>query len=96
MTGDRGVRDGNGSIRFLGLLKPMFTRNGFNVYPAELERVLRELPGVARVEAHPLPEPFKENDILVRVWGTVGEDDVRRWCETRLSAYKQPTVIEIR
>jgi long-chain acyl-CoA synthetase len=96
MTGDRGVRDGTGSIRFLGLLKPMFTRNGFNVYPAELERVVRELPGVERAEVYALPEPFKENDILLRVWGTVGEDDVRRWCETRLSAYKQPTTIEIR
>ena len=96
MTGDRGVRDTDGTFRFLGLLKPMFTRNGFNVYPAELERVTRELPGVDRVEVHPLPEPFKENDILLRVWGSVSEDDVRRWCESRLSAYKQPSVIEIR
>jgi long-chain acyl-CoA synthetase len=96
MTGDRGVRSRDGSIRFLGLLKPMFTRNGFNIYPAELERVVRELPGVERVEVHPLPEPFKENDILLRVWGTITEEDVRRWCEPRLSAYKQPTVIEVR
>ena len=27
-------------IRFLGLLKPMFTRNGFNIYPREIERVV--------------------------------------------------------
>jgi acyl-CoA synthetase (AMP-forming)/AMP-acid ligase II len=58
--------------------------------------VVRELPGVERVEVHALPEPFKENDILLRVWGTASEDDVRRWCEARLSAYKQPSVIEIR
>jgi long-chain acyl-CoA synthetase len=96
MTGDRGVRSRDGSIRFLGLLKPMFTRNGFNIYPAELERVVRELPGVERVEVHPLPEPFKENDIVLRVWGTITEEDVRRWCEPRLSVYKQPTVIEVR
>jgi long-chain acyl-CoA synthetase len=96
MTGDRGVRGTDGTFRFLGLLKPMFTRNGFNVYPAELERVTRALPGVDRVEVHPLPEPFKENDILLRVWGSVSEDDVRGWCESRLSAYKQPSVIEIR
>jgi long-chain acyl-CoA synthetase len=96
MTGDRGVRGTDGTFRFLGLLKPMFTRNGFNVYPAELQRVTLALPGVDRVEVHPLPEPFKENDILLRVWGSVSEDDVRRWCESRLSAYKQPSVIEIR
>ncbi|MFL5606298.1 MAG: AMP-binding protein [Gemmatimonadaceae bacterium] len=96
MTGDRGVRSGDGTFRFLGLLKPMFTRNGFNVYPVELERAVGELPGVERVEVRPLPEPFKENDILLRVWGAVSEDDVRRWCEARLSAYKQPSVIELR
>jgi long-chain acyl-CoA synthetase len=96
MTGDRGVRSSDGTIRFLGLLKPMFTRNGFNVYPAELERAVRELPGVERVEVLGLPEAFKENDILLRVWGTVSDDDVRRWCEVRLSAYKQPSVIELR
>jgi long-chain acyl-CoA synthetase len=95
MTGDRGVRSSDGTIRFLAVLKPMFTRNGFNIYPAELERVVRELPGVERVEVHALPEPFKENDILLRVWGAVTEDDVRRWCESRLSAYKQPSVIEL-
>ena len=49
----------------------------------------------ARVEIRALPEPFKENDIVLRVWGAVSEDDVRRWCEIRLSAYKQPSVIEI-
>jgi long-chain acyl-CoA synthetase len=94
-TGDMGVRDADGTIRFLGLLKPMFTRSGFNVYPRELERVLLEMPGVTRAEVRPIPEPAKENAILMRVWGTVSDDDVRRWCERRLSAYKQPTVVEV-
>jgi long-chain acyl-CoA synthetase len=95
MTGDRGMRGADGSIRFLGLLKPMFTRNGFNVYPAELEQAMREMPGVERVEVRALPEPSRENDILLRIWGGVAEGDVRRWCELRLSAYKQPSVVEI-
>jgi long-chain acyl-CoA synthetase len=95
MTGDRGVRDADGSFRFRGLLKPMFTRHGFNVYPVELEHAVREMPGVERVEVRALPEPSRENDILLRVWGPVSESDVRRWCEARLSAYKQPSVVEI-
>ena len=94
-TGDVGVRDADGSVRFLGLLKPMFTRNGFNVYPRELERVVGALPGVMHVEVRALPDPFKENDILVRVRGSVADEDVKRWCAERLSAYKQPSVIEI-
>jgi acyl-CoA synthetase (AMP-forming)/AMP-acid ligase II len=31
----------------------------------------------------------------VRVRGAVTEAEVRDWCERRLSAYKQPTVVEI-
>ena len=73
----------------------MFTRNGFNVYPREIERVVGALPGVTRVEASAIPEPLKENDIRLRVWGTVTEAQVREWCESRISAYKQPTVIEV-
>ena len=94
-TGDRGVRHPDGSVSFLGLLKPMFTRNGFNVYPREIECAVLELAGVRRVEVQAAPDPVKENDIVLRVAGRVTEEDVRRWCERRLSAYKQPSVVEI-
>jgi len=94
-TGDEGVRNADGTIAFLGLLKPMFTRNGFNVYPRELERVIGQLPGVRNVEVSAIPEPAREHDILVRVRGSVSEAEVRAWCEERLSAYKQPSMVEI-
>ena len=94
-TGDEGVRNADGTITFLGVLKPMFTRNGFNVYPRELERVIGQLPGVRDVEVSAIPEPAKEHDIRVRVRGSVSEAAVREWCEARLSAYKQPSVVEI-
>ena len=94
-TGDRGMREADGSVRFLGLLKPMFTRNGFNVYPREVERVVGAMPGVTRVDVSSRADPMKENDVILRVFGSVAEDDVKRWCDERLSAYKQPSVIEI-
>ncbi|MEO8623444.1 MAG: AMP-binding protein [bacterium] len=94
-TGDEGVRASDGSVSFLGLLKPMFTRNGFNVYPRELEQVVGAMPGVTKAEVRPLPDPFKENDILLRVSGSVSEDAVKNWCAERLSAYKQPSVVEL-
>ncbi|HEX6599633.1 MAG TPA: AMP-binding protein [Gemmatimonadaceae bacterium] len=94
-TGDAGRRNADGTVSFLGVLKPMFTRNGFNVYPREIERVVCELPGVQRTEVIAIPEPTRENDILLRVTGNVMKQDVERWCEQRLSAYKQPSVIEL-
>jgi long-chain acyl-CoA synthetase len=103
-TGDEGRRDADGTVRFLGLLKPMFTRNGFNIYPREIEGAVRELPGVRDVEVSPIPQrprrhtdlpPSREHDIRLRVVGDVTREQVLAWCEARLSAYKQPTELEI-
>jgi long-chain acyl-CoA synthetase len=94
-TGDRGVLNPDGTVTFLGLIKPMFTRNGFNVYPREIERVVGAMPGVTRVAVRAIPDPAKENDIALDVAGTVEAADVKAWCEARLSAYKQPTEINV-
>ena len=94
-TGDRGVRAPDGAVAFRGVLKPMFTRNGFNIYPREIERVIAAMPGVRAVRVRAIPEPAREHDIGVTVAGSVSVDDVRRWCEARLSGYKQPSEIEV-
>jgi long-chain acyl-CoA synthetase len=94
-TGDAGRRNADGTFTFLGVLKPMFTRNGFNIYPREIERAVCEMPGVLSAAVVDIPEPTREHDILLRVGGGVPLDDVKRWCEERLSAYKQPSVIEL-
>jgi len=94
-SGDRGSMDVDGVVTFEGLIKPMFTRNGFNIYPAELIRVIGALEGVTRVEVSGVPEPAKEHEIEVTVYGSVDEPAVRTWCEARLSSYKQPTRITI-
>jgi long-chain acyl-CoA synthetase len=94
-TGDRGFIDADGYVTFEGLIKPMFTRNGFNIYPAELIRVVGAMPGVLRVEVAGVPESAKENEIELTVHGSVDEAAVKQWCEERLASYKQPTRITI-
>jgi long-chain acyl-CoA synthetase len=97
-TGDLGNVEGDGVIRYRGLLKAMFTRNGFNVYPAEVSRVLEEDPRIARVRVCALPDPVKENDIVLFVerepGASLSEEDVRDLCRHQLAAFKQPTRIE--
>jgi long-chain acyl-CoA synthetase len=94
-TGDRGSMDADGFVTFEGLIKTMFTRNGFNIYPSELIRVVGAMPGVTRVEVLGVPEAVKENDIELTVHGTVDADAVKAWCESHLASYKQPTRIVI-
>ena len=66
-TGDLGVQHADGTITFRGLCKPMFTRNGFNIYPRELERVVGAMPGVRAVTVRAVPEPVREHDIALDV-----------------------------
>ncbi len=94
-TGDKGTIDKDGVVTFAGLIKPMFTRNGFNIYPREIEQVVREMPGVKSVTARAIPDPSRENDIALEIVGSVTEEDVQRWCQARLSVYKQPSRIQI-
>jgi long-chain acyl-CoA synthetase len=94
-TGDLGVQRDDGTIEFRGLCKPMFTRNGFNIYPREIERTVFEMPGVRAAAVRPIPEPAREHDIGLTVTGDVTVDAVKQWCAERLSAYKQPSEIEI-
>jgi acyl-CoA synthetase (AMP-forming)/AMP-acid ligase II len=73
----------------------MFTRNGFNIYPRELERVIGSMPGVRRVRVTPVPDAMRENEIAVDVAGDVTPADVQAWCATRLAVYKRPTHVTV-
>jgi len=89
------VQNADGTVSFRGLCKPMFTRNGFNVYPREVEQAIAELPGVRAVRVRAIPHPARENDVGVEIEGDVTEAQVKAWCEARLSAYKVPSEIAV-
>ncbi len=46
-TGDVGQVDAQGYVRIVGRSKDLIITGGYNVYPAEIEGVINELPGVA-------------------------------------------------
>ncbi len=94
-TGDLGVVSDDGHVEFRGVLKRMFTRNGFNIYPAEIERVVSAMPGVRSARVRAVPEPARENEIALDIAGDVERESVERWCAERLAVYKQPSRIAI-
>jgi malonyl-CoA/methylmalonyl-CoA synthetase len=56
-TGDVGFVDAEGYVTIVGRSKDLVISGGFNVYPAEVERFIDELPGVAESAVIGVPHP---------------------------------------
>ncbi len=57
LTGDIGVRDAAGHFKVTDRKKNVIISGGENIYPAEIERVLAEAPGVAECAVIGRPDP---------------------------------------
>jgi malonyl-CoA/methylmalonyl-CoA synthetase len=56
-TGDVGLQDGDGYVTIVGRSKDLIISGGYNVYPAEIEGYINELPGVAESAVVGVPHP---------------------------------------
>jgi malonyl-CoA/methylmalonyl-CoA synthetase len=93
-TGDVGRVDGAGYVTIVGRSKDLIISGGYNVYPAELESFINELPGVAESAVVGVPHAdFGEVGVaLVVAKPGVALDAGRILLElkTRLANYKVP------
>ncbi|QYB00574.1 AMP-binding protein (plasmid) [Rhodococcus sp. USK10] len=93
-TGDIATKDAAGNIFVVDRRKDMIITGGYNVYPAEIERVLTAHPAIALVAVGPLPDHVKGEVacayVVLKAGVTVTEDEVIAFSATRLAAYKRP------
>jgi acyl-CoA synthetase (AMP-forming)/AMP-acid ligase II len=100
-TGDIGVMDDAGNVAITDRLKDMYVSGGFNVYPAEIEAVLRHHPGVGQVAVIGVPDRrMGEVGLALVVPAPGGERDeiatgLAQWAKERLANYKLPERVEI-
>ncbi|NBO13585.1 MAG: malonyl-CoA synthase [Betaproteobacteria bacterium] len=67
-TGDVGLVDERGYVRIVGRSKDLIISGGYNVYPAEIEGYINEMPGVAESALIGVPHPdFGEVGVAVVV-----------------------------
>jgi malonyl-CoA/methylmalonyl-CoA synthetase len=67
-TGDVGRQDADGVVTIVGRSKDLIITGGYNVYPAEIEGFINELPGVAESAVIGVPHPdFGEAVVAVVV-----------------------------
>ena len=90
-TGDVGMLDVEGYVFIVDRKKDMVISGGENIYCAEVERVLGEMPGITECAAFGLPDE-RLGEMLVCVVRAKGTDEaaVIRWVAERLANYKAP------
>jgi long-chain acyl-CoA synthetase len=99
-TGDIAVADGEGFVRIVDRIKELIITGGFNVYPSEVEDVLRELPEVDEAAVVGLRGGSDVGEeIVVAILPTAGltvdPERVRAHARDRLTGYKVPRRIVI-
>jgi acyl-CoA synthetase (AMP-forming)/AMP-acid ligase II len=90
-TGDLGFVDDGGYLHVRDRKSLLIIRGGANVYPAEVERVLLEAPGVVACAVLGVPdERLGERVVAVVEGATVEEEVLREHCLVHLAQYKVP------
>ena len=98
-TGDVGFLDPSGDLFLVDRVKELVIVSGFNVYPTEVEDVIREVDGVADAAVIGAPDPETGEAVVAYVVAsrpmTHLEEAVRAHALVRLARFKQPTRIEV-
>ncbi|MGQ4618842.1 AMP-binding protein [Nocardia sp. R7R-8] len=98
-SGDIGYLDPDGYLYIVDRLKDMIISGGENIYPAEVENALADLPGLVDVAVVGAPdEQWGETVVAVLCLadgGTTTLDDVREHAAQKLARYKLPRQLTI-
>jgi len=95
-TGDLGIMDADGYLRISGRKKLMINVAGNKVDPLDIEKIVKQLPGVIDVVALGKPDPLYGEAVKVAIVssGNLTAEDVRAHCAQHLVEYKVPKIID--
>ena len=98
-TGDLGVMDERGRLRFIGRAKDMLRVGGENVAPADVEEVLHAHPKVKQAQVIGVPDPRLNEVVAAYVVLNEGAqsdpEELIAWCKTRCANFKVPRYLRI-
>ncbi|MEV1064863.1 AMP-binding protein [Streptomyces sp. NPDC050263] len=98
-TGDRVVREPDGSFRFVDRVKDVIRRRGENISSQEVESAVRAHPAIADAAAFPVPSELAEDEVMVAVVlrpdRTLDPHDLVRHCERELPPFAVPRHVDV-
>ncbi len=99
MTGDLGRLDSDGYLYIVGRAKEMMIVAGHNVYPGEVERVIKQHPSVLEAVAYGVPDERAGEEVRAAVVLRPGMEatprELRALCRKQLASYKVPHEVEV-
>jgi acyl-CoA synthetase (AMP-forming)/AMP-acid ligase II len=99
-VGDVAYLDDEGYLHICDRKKDMIISGGVNIYPAEIEAVLHQHPGIMDVAVFGIPDDEWGESVYAilqaRAGTTLDLDEVREFAATHLAGYKQPRGYEVR
>ncbi len=98
-TGDLGTKDADGYLWIVDRKKDMILRNGYNVYPREVEEVLTAHPAVSTAAVFGVAHEVHGQEIMAVIVLAPGADaeeaELHAYAKEKLAAYKYPRRVEI-
>lgn len=94
-TGDLARKDAAGYVFLEGRMKDMIKTGGVNVYPAEIEMVLKGHPGVREVAVVGVPDADWGEKVVACVIadGPCVDQDLLDYCKGELAGFKVPKAV---
>jgi long-chain acyl-CoA synthetase len=95
-SGDIGRMDEDGYFYIVDRKKDMALIGGFNVYPNNVEKVLKDHPAILEVGVAAIPHPEKEGEEALKAWVVlkpdtqVTEEQLIEHCSKYLAGYEVP------
>ena len=94
LSGDLGLIDDNGCLRFVGRLKDIIIRGGKNIHPKKIEDLAIKHPNVEKAAAFPVPDERLGERVCLAVMPTggtpEGQNVLGHLFEEGLSIYDMP------
>jgi fatty-acyl-CoA synthase len=98
-TGDLGLMDDDGRLRFASRIKDVFRVGGENVAPAEVEDVLHKHPKVKQAQVIGVPDPrlieVPAAYVILKEGEHATPEEIVEWSRTRMANFRVPRYVKI-
>src|SRR5690606_683251 len=98
-TGDLGIMDDDGRLKFITRIKDVFRVGGENVAPAEVEDVLHRHPAIKQAQVIGVPDPrlieVPAAIVILNEGQRASPEEIMAWCKGRCANFRVPRYVHI-